>query len=367
MPTIAITGTRGIPASYGGFETFAEEISGRLVKEGFEVMVQCDYRQDQITEFNGVRLFYSRVTKSSNPLLYYANGLLRGLKDADIILVTGTGGSVFYFINLFFRKIIITNTDGLESGRMKWSLPKRWYVKLSEYIAVRLSDHLIADSRAVSDYLIKQYPYAERKITVAEYGAYINKASDQKLLACYGIKPDKYLLVVSRLEPENNLVMILEGYIESETDNQIVIVGPVGDNDYSRMLKKKYSAPGIIFAGGIWERSILNSLRYNCTAYIHGHSVGGTNPSLLEAMGNGNLIICHDNVFNREVTSGMQFYFSSAGELSSVIQHIGIMPENEKEIYRKKSLERISSYYNWETVLKKYSGIFRKFLHETAE
>jgi glycosyltransferase involved in cell wall biosynthesis len=364
---IAIIGTRGIPAKYGGFETFAEVISIRLIQAGYSVVVQCDHSVIQDHEWYGIGLYYSHVTKSAHPLRYYFDGLYWGMRNADILLVAGTGGSIFYFLNFFYKKIIITNTDGLESGRLKWSLLKRWYIKLSEIIAVRSSDQLIADSEAVSVYLEKKYPAARHKITVAEYGATLNDNCDPEVLKRRSVIPGEYYLVISRIEPENNIGVIIEGFLESRTECPLLVVGPLVKTKYCSNLVNKLRNSRVQFLGGIYDRNELNSLRFGCKAYIHGHSVGGTNPSLLEAMGNRNLVICHDNVFNREVTLGSQFYFTGPQELARVVNIVEALPKEARDAFRNLSSERIRTYYCWDNILIKYSGIFNKFQSGKAD
>jgi glycosyltransferase involved in cell wall biosynthesis len=359
---ISIIGTRGIPAKYGGFETFAEEITPRLVQNGFDIAVQCDQSEKHYADWFGAKLYYSSYTKSTNPLKYYFDGIRWGLKNSDIVLIAGTGGSIFYFLNIFHRKIIITNTDGIESGRVKWSLLKRWYVKISEIFAVWFSDSLIADSIAVSQYLINKYRFAERKIDVVEYGAYLNELSDPVVLNKYNVRHEDYYLIICRIEPENNLMMILEGFSKAKTYCTLLIVGPLKNSRFCENLVKTFKSDRIRFLGGIYDKHEISSLRSSCKAYIHGHSVGGTNPSLLEAMGSGNLIICHDNVFNREVTSDSQLYFKSPSDLTESINLVEILPREKKKIFQDKGRERIISYYNWDNILTKYSGIFKKFL-----
>ncbi|MFN8242285.1 MAG: DUF1972 domain-containing protein [Bacteroidales bacterium] len=148
QPRIIITGSRGIPARYGGFETFAEEISALLVKRGFEVFVQCDPSENKLSELNGAKLFYATISKSSNPLIYHLQGLRWGLKNCDIVLVAGVGGAIFYFLKWFHKARLITNTDGIESVRSKWSLPYRLFLRLSEWLSVHMSDMVIADSKS---------------------------------------------------------------------------------------------------------------------------------------------------------------------------------------------------------------------------
>ena len=356
---ISIIGTRGLPAFYGGFETFAEEISPLFVKAGHEVYVQCDYSDSEIPNLKGVQLFYSPVTKSKNPLRYYCYGIRKALKFSDIIIVTGSPGSLFYFLNLFRRKIILTNTDGIESKRAKWSVFQKAILKLSERIAVRNSDYILADSLSIKDYLKKTYRINEQRIKVIEYGAHINTGFSNDVLTRRNLKYQEYYLVVCRLEPENNIHMIIDGYITSKSNAQLVIVGRITNKRYVRNLLKKYRSDKVIFPGDIYDHSELNSLRFASKAYIHGHSIGGTNPSLLEAMGNSNIVICHDNPFNREVTDNKQLYFSDNKECAQRIVEVENMSPDQMILFRNNSLSRIKDYYNWNNILEKYLELFR--------
>lgn len=355
---LSIIGTHGIPANYGGFETFAEVISRLLVKNGFEVSVQCDRNDKPLKSWGGAKLYYSPYLKSRNPIKYYFDGVKWGLRTSDILLVTGTGGSVFYFLNYFKKKIILTNPDGLEHKRPKWSLPVRLYLKFTESLAVRFSDFIIADSRLIEEYLISAYKSVSGKIRVIEYGAYVNDSHNNKILEKYSLKHKNYFLVVCRLEPENNLHTVLKAYIKSASESPLVIVGNLIENNYVKKLQSRYESDKIIFPGGIYDKDELNTLRYSCKAYIHGHSVGGTNPSLLEAMGSRNLILCHDNVYNREVTGNTQLYFNDVEECRINIDKINLFSENDKERFGEIALERICNYYNWDNILEKYLKMF---------
>ena len=353
-PKICLVGTRGIPARYGGFETFAEEISTLLAASGLEVAVQCEPGNEKISIYKGVSLFFSSVKKSGHPLKYFYEGISWGVKNCDIIIVASTAGSIFYWLNTFRRRTIITNPDGLEHKRRKWSLPKRAYLKLSEMMACRLSDYLVADSDAIRSYLNDKYGLTDKKIRVIEYGAYENLYCDDGVLADYRLVRNNYFLVVSRLEPENNIEMIIEGYTGAATVSPLVIVGNILDNRYVKSLVNRYSSDRIRFIGGIYDRQELNALRFACKAYIHGHSVGGTNPSLLEAMGSHNLILAHDNKFNREVTGNSQLYFSSAEQCRKNINEIELMSSGEIQKLKDDGHRLISEKYNWDNVLRKY-------------
>lgn len=358
---VGIVGTRGIPANYGGFETFAQEISPLLVSHGLEVIVYCDNKNkvNRAKSYKGVKLRYQRTTKSKHSLLFYLEGVWLSLKENDVILVAGTGGSFFYFLNIFFRRKIVTNTDGVESRRAKWSKIKRFLIKLSETLAVKISTHLIADSKGIKNYLLQSYPELDKsKVEVIEYGAEVNNIQNEMVLEKYGLTHKDYYLVVSRLEPENNIHLIVEGFNRSESKKPLIIIGNKIDNQYVQGLLK-YDSENIKFLDGIYDREELRALRFSCFAYIHGHSVGGTNPSLLEALGSGNISICHDNVFNREVTQNAQIYFDTHVRLKIEIESLERYSLNILEVMEKQAVKRIEDYYTWENMAEKYIKILK--------
>jgi glycosyltransferase involved in cell wall biosynthesis len=289
------------------------------------------------------------------------------VKNTDVLIVSSTAASFFYFRNIFRKKIILTNPDGLEHRRKKWSLGKRGYLWLSEFFAVRFSDYLIADSDAIKKYFISSYKGVEHKIRLIEYGAFQNRYTDNEVLKKYGLEHNSYLLVVCRLEPENNLDMILEAYSGAATLAPIVIVGNIQNNGYTKSLIDRYRSDRIKFIGGIYDRNELNALRFSCKAYIHGHSVGGTNPSLLEAMGSRNIIIAHDNEFNREVTEGNQLYFSTSEQCKKKINEIELMKSDEIERYKESSNRMIVTKYNWDNILRKYLDLFNEISVNAAD
>lgn len=362
---LIITGTRGIPARYGGFETFAEEISVLLVQNGIDVTIQCDNGSFSSDEYKGVKLWSPSVTKSKNPVRYYYEGLKHALKNYDIILAASCAGSAFYILNIFRNKIIITNPDGLEHKRKKWGWAGRLYLSLSELIAVNLTDYLVADSKYIKEYLENKYSNAVGKTRVIEYGAYPNSGYDQKVLDKYDLENNRYYLVVGRLEPENNIDMILGGYSQSRTECPLIIIGNILDTPYVKNLVSKFSSEKIRFLGGIYDRDELNSIRYSCKAYIHGHSVGGTNPSLLEAMASSNIVIAHDNIFNRDVTSDSQLYFSSSYECTERVNEVEKMTPGLINRFKDQSITTVAEKYNWQKILSKYLDLFREIENNT--
>lgn len=357
---ILIMGTRGIPAKYGGFETFAEEMSVLLASEGYDVTVQCDHNSFPDKAYRGVTLWFTSIAKSDHPLRYYGEGFRWGMKNCDVIIAASSAASVFYPLNLFYRKAIITNPDGLEHKRRKWSFLKRYYLKISEMLSMRMSDYIIADSGNIKKYLDTAYSFAAGKTRIIEYGAYLNTEPDPLMLEKYGLTHEGYYLVVSRIEPENNIDMILEGYLNSGTAVPLIISGNIRDTAYVRNLVKLYGSVNVRFVGGVYDKRELNALRFSCKAYIHGHSVGGTNPSLLEAMANRNVIIAHDNLFNREVTDNTQFYFLTSEQCAQTINRVEMLTPGELISYRELSTKQIIEKYNWGNILSKYLDLLKE-------
>jgi len=359
---IGIVGTRGIPAKYGGFETFAEELSVRLVKKGVKCAVYCDKGSYNKSDYKGVNLHFVNTTKTKSPFKYYFLSLKEALKKDEIIIITGSSGALFIWLKFFYNRnaIVITNTDGVEHSRTKWSFLGRKILHFFEWFAVNFSNYIIADSKAIKSYLKTSYPHINKqKIKVIEYGAYNALSKRENLLKEFSLKPNNYYLVVARLEPENNIDMIIKGFIESKSKVPLVIVGNLNDTKYVNLLLKNQS-PLIKFLGGIYNKEKLLAIRTFCKAYIHGHSVGGTNPSLLEAMGVKNFIIAHDNVFNREVTNNQAFYFKNYIECSVQIKNFEKMDPNEIDKKKQFYVTRIINYYNWDRITNQYLEFFNQ-------
>ena len=370
LPKIAIVGARGIPANYGGFETFAEEIAVHLVKMyGYEVTVVCDAEQKQHNEamdmYQGVNLRYSSYAKGGNAIRFYRDSIKQVLDDHDIIYSCGPAGGLFGFMVRKHGKIMMTNPDGLNSRRSKWSLPVQIAFRAFEFVASRFSDWVVCDSKAIETYI--RQSYGCKYTFVAEYGAYTNPYMNEtevsnKILVSYGMKSGEYHLVVSRLEPENNVEAIVSGFQQAERKWPLIIVGNLQQTDFVQELQH-IAGEQVHFVGGIYDKKELSVLRAHSTTYLHGHSVGGTNPSLLEAMGSRNLCICHDNPFNREVVAEHGLFFKNADEVSQCIERVEQSPQDYAGI-RDGALARVVDYYNWENMADKYHDIFSQALRE---
>ena len=354
---VAIIGSRGIPAVYGGFETFAEELSVRLSNSGIDVTVVCEHAPEGPEQFREVSLLYSKYTKWKNPLLYYLDAARIASAFADAVIVCGVGGAIFYPMLSNRKYQLITHVDGREELRGKYSSLKKLYVRIAQAFAVKFSDHLVADSSAVMHHWKERFGIDDSAISVIEFGADTVSSADDSVFRKLGLSPHDYYLVVCRMVPENNLETIINGFLKSGSVKKLVLAGDLS-GAYGAKLKS-FESGQLIFTGGIYNRPALFFLRKYCRAYIHGHSVGGTNPSLLEAMAAGNICICHDNEFNLETTAGKMLYFKSEDDLMLRVKEVEQMDANEINGYAGAGMERIANYYNWDRITGSYLNLLK--------
>ncbi len=356
---IAIIGTKGIPARYGGFETFAFQLAKHLSLAGHDITV-VNEKGNEVEKFEfPVTVIHAAFEKSKNPLQFYRQSLRLVAKTHELVLVCGVGGSVFYPLNKG-NAIIVTNVDGLEHLRGKYSFFKKLFVFILQRLATHFSDYLVADSNAVKNYWLIRFANTHNKLSSISYGADAPISFDDSILNRIGVEPNDYYLVVARLVPENNIRRIVSAFEYYRGNRRLVIVGNTKDNVYSRDVSICEDGR-VQFIGTIYNKEQLDSLRKNCFAYIHGHSVGGTNPSLLEAMICRCACICDDNVFNREVTADKQLYFKTKADLFLRILEL----ENNEKTRNKLSIsayERVDSEYSWPVIVKKYEKIFGNLL-----
>jgi glycosyltransferase involved in cell wall biosynthesis len=353
----AILGTRGIPAAYGGFETFAEQLATRLVKLGIDVTVYCEGDgRNAPHEFRGIQLRYV-PTKLRGPLTTIAfdvSCLWDARKDFDIVYMLGYGAAPFMFIPRLFGTIVWLNVDGIEWRRAKWGGTAKTYFRIMEYFSTKTANRIIADAEAIQAHFRLRHG-DKFKCSVIPYGAPIVEnriARDQ--LGDFGIEPGQYYLVVCRLEPENHVYEIIRGYLQANPSLPLVIVGNHQvETAYTKQLVS-LSSEKVRFVGAIFDQAKLEAIRVSCRAYIHGHSVGGTNPSLLEAMGCGNAVIAHDNVFNREVLGTAGTYFRSSVELAAVLSEFEVLSADQLATFRIAAKERILNRYDWNGIVSQY-------------
>ncbi len=359
---IAILGTKGIPNNYGGFEQFAENISVLLVKSGHQVTVYNPHFHSYSEQiFNGVQI--KKIFSPEKQIGASANFIydFLCLKDAlndnyDVILECGyhSNAPSYYLMGNKKKPILITNMDGLEWKRSKWGKITKWLIKRLELLAIKKSHYLISDNVGIQQYYKKEYGVDSFYIA---YGADLVSEYNVSYLEEYALKPQEYLLLIARLEPENNIELILDSYIMSGSKFPFLVIGNC-TTKYGRFLQKKYTSTRIRFIGSIYNMPQLDSLRKYALGYFHGHSVGGTNPSLLEAMASQAFIIAHDNKFNKSVLQHNALYFSNVEELSSVINRLSVYSSDERNKMIRGNCDLIRTNYSWTYIAKEYEKVF---------
>lgn len=315
---IAILGTRGIPNHYGGFEQYAELLSVYLVKNGFNVTVYNSHNHPyQEKTFKGVHIRHiydpEKQIGTVGQFIYDLGCILDIRKsNYDIIYQLGyTSSAVFNFL-LPSKSIIVTNMDGFEWKRSKYNRMVKQFLKYSERLAVKHADYIIADSLGIKSYIDDKYSCDS---FYTSYIAEIPKQYHAQHLTEYQLRPGGYNLLVARMEPENNVEMIIRAH-SAMPDITLAIIGST-NTPLGKELKSRYQQfPNIRFLDGVYEKAAIDSIRHSSNLYFHGHSVGGTNPSLLEAMACQCNILAHDNIFNRSVLGSDALYFDSAASIS---------------------------------------------------
>lgn len=367
---IAIVGTRGIPNRYGGFEQCAEYLAEGLVKRGHQVTVYSSsihpYKE---ATWKGVNIVHCNNPEdklgTAGLFIYDLNCILHTRKQQyDVILMLGyTSSSVWGWLYPKSKSIVTTNMDGLEWKRTKFSKPIQTFLKFAEYLGVRFSDHLVADSVGIQQHIKRRY---NRDAVYIPYGSHVFKNADEQSIVPYNIQPYNYDMLIARLEPENSIEIILDGVTRAKVKRDFLVIGR-HDTKYGKLLKKKYlEYSNIRFLGAIYDIDILNNLRFFSNLYFHGHTVGGTNPSLLEAMGSCALICAHENVFNKSILKEDAFYFTCSEDVSNFLNSTN----RQKDLLKNKiflNIEKIRKYYNWDRIIEQYESHFKNIKNMQPE
>jgi len=365
---IGMLGLYGMPMTnlhFTGFETGFGEIAPRLVDAGHEVTIYCrrgSYPEAlRVPEYRGVRLIYVPSPGGKN-----FSGLIATLFAAIHALTVG-GYDIFFFVNVgmghhaalcrAFGNKVVMNVDGLDWTRAKWGPVAKWYFFSAARSAVRFCTELVTDAEAMRVFYLERF---KKETTMIAYGAYIESSQKPELISRFGVVPDDYYLIASRLIPENHADLIARAFLKSGSKRKLVIAGGANyDSDFHRELRA-LAGEKIILTGHIDDQEVIRELHCNCFAYVHGHSVGGTNPSLLKAMGYGNCILALDNVFNREVLAGGAIFFPRDEEvLANEMRMLESDPACVAEL-RKMGPERIQKNYTWEKIAGQYDTMFKE-------
>ncbi|MBC7525023.1 MAG: DUF1972 domain-containing protein, partial [Flavobacterium sp.] len=348
-----------IPNFYGGFEQFAEYFSVFLVENGHQVYVYNSHNHPyQENVFKGVHIIHKYDPEfkigTAGQFIYDLNCIIDLHKhNFDIILQLGYTSSSIWNKLLPQKPILITNMDGLEWKRTKYSKAVQKILLFAEKLAVNSGDYLVSDSIGIQNYIKNKYL---KESTYIAYGAHQFLNPVESSISNYNVEKHKYNIILARLEPENNIETILDGVVLSSDETTILVIGN-HDTKFGIYLKNKFkNHNNIQFIGAVYNLEHLNNLRYYSNLYFHGHSVGGTNPSLLEAMASGGLIIAHNNEFNKAILKDNAYYFSNPEEVKNIIEKI---KKNDNLRLIQNNFKAIETDFNWSIINGKYLQLFQ--------
>lgn len=372
--SLLILGTRGVPAAHGGFETFAERLALYLVEKGWSVTVYCQENsangglgQPTIEYWKGIRRvrIWTSIKGAAGTIVFDWACVCHALSEPGIPLVLGYNTAMFSALFRLKGRPVLMNMDGIEWKRAKWGLFAKAWFRINEWCGSRIASTLIADHPEIGKYLKEKRSKAD--VATIAYGAdRIMEASTDPVVQM-GLSPRAYFVVIGRIEPENSTLEIVGAYSRRKRKYSLVCLGkfdPAG-NSYHAQIKAAANG-NVVFPGAIYDKTTVRALRFHALAYLHGHTVGGTNPSLVEALGAGNAIIAHDNRFNRWVAGEGQAYFSDVCTCDRIITQFEGEPSRTEELSRK-SRRRYDACFTWQAILKQYEILLSRYVPKSGQ
>lgn len=353
---IALLGTRGIPAQYGGFETFAQELSVRLAARGHSVTVYCRSRHEA-PEYQGVRLRYLPALRHK----YFETVAHTGLSTLDLlfhrfdaVLFCNAANAIFTWLPRALGMPTALNVDGLERRRKKWNRIARSWYRLSEWLATWCCSVIVTDAEKIREYYLRHY---DKDSVFIPYGAETGKIPSTDAVRALGLEAGRYVLYVSRLEPENNALMVREAFEKVHTDFKLAIIGDAPyAASYIRRVKDTRD-PRIVIPGAIYGEG-YRQLQSHCAVYVQATEVGGTHPALIEAMGRGALVLYLETPESTEVAASVAVPFRD--DLVEKMQWAVNLPASERAAWGEQAMRRVKSLYSWNAVTDAYEGLFRR-------
>jgi glycosyltransferase involved in cell wall biosynthesis len=357
--TIRILGTRGVPANHGGFETFAEHLALYLVDRGWSVTVYCQQDEgDHVYEdqWRGVNRVHIPVKQQGalGTIIFDWKSTLHTAKEPGLILTLGYNTAVFCLWYRLKGIANLINMDGIEWRRQKWGgLAKSWFY-LNEWAGAWLGNHLIADHPAIKTHLSSRVNSG--KITTIAYGAHRIEQADAGSLTQYGLEQNGYAILIARAEPENSILQIVRAWSRKKRGLKLVVLGKYDPQHAYQRAVTDAGSDEVIFPGAIYNTAEVGALRFFARLYIHGHQVGGTNPSLIEALAAGNAVLAHDNPFNRWVVGDEAGFFNGEDECASALEQT-LYDDALLMRMRQSSRKRHAEAFTWERILSEYESL----------
>lgn len=359
---IAILGTRGIPASYGGFETFAEHLATRLVARGHEVTVYCrsHYVSPRQLEYHGVKLTVLPTVRHKyfdTVVHTFLSAVHAVSRRFDAALICNAANAPFSLILRFTGTPVAINVDGLEHKRKKWGALGRRYYRLAEYLSTLLPNEMVTDAQVIQDYYLARHNATS---TMIAYGSEVERRPDRAAVRKWRVEPNRYILYVSRLEPENNAHLVIEAFKKVRTAFRLLIVGdaPYAEQYIEDLKARAKGDKRIIFTGFVFGQD-YRSLQQNAYCYVHATEVGGTHPALLEAMGYGNCVLTLATPENLEAVAEAGVSYVDEFDLAEKLRRV-LRDGSVVQAYRNRAQLRVQKCYDWETVVDQYERLFRK-------
>lgn len=363
---IAILGTRGIPAKHGGFETFAERLALHLSSKGWAVTVYCPAlgaAEESETKWRGIRLLHLPVQRDDavGSILFDWKSTIKAIREGANVLNLGYGTALFGLLYRLSGTFNVINMDGIEWRRQKWSVPARSWLYINERLACLFGNHLIADHPEIKRHLETRVD--SEKITMIPYGADAVVDPDVELIKPYNLTPNNYAIVIARPDPDNSILEIVRVFSAQKRGMKLVVLGNYDEsNPYQKQVLAAASSE-VVFPGGIYQKEVVEALRFFARLYLHGHQVGGTNPSLVESLAAGAPVLAHDNPFNREVAGPGARYFRDEQHCAEELNLL-LAEGQDLSAMRQSSRERHKEAFTWDKVLNAYQGLLAHWQKE---
>jgi glycosyltransferase involved in cell wall biosynthesis len=363
--TVRLLGTHGIPAAYGGFETAAENIALYLVRKGWRVIVYCQLQgTGPITEdtWHGIERVKIPVPAAGwkGTTRFDLLSIRHACQFDDLCLTFGYNTAIFNVLQRLRGIPNVINMDGIEWSRSRWGLAKQAVLYLNERIGCLVGNHLIADHPEIEKHLLTRAP--QRKISTITYGADVLTSAPVQPVFDLGLQPGQYLTLIARPIPENSVLEIVQGFCARPRGKKLVLLG-----DYDKATDRYHArvraaaGPEVVFCGALYDKAKVQALRFHSIGYAHGHTVGGTNPSLVEAMAAGNPVLAHDNPYNRWVAQDGGLYFKNADGFASCVDQL-LASEERRKALGHASRQRFLSEFTWDRVAGQYEKLLLQFL-----